>query len=182
MSALRRSRASRTVPREMENLAIYYTPLGGALTVTPSEKMLERLPSIAGLPKRRPAAEGKPAPPAGETLARLERRLAGEPQDSRSRQRVEPRSVSANDAIAVLGQPADPQRVEAALSRPRSGESAPGGLGRGTRLSGRREVRLERQISDDGLDRLRPSGRTEGRSAGAAGVEQFRRRQLRPDV
>jgi hypothetical protein len=49
-------------PRELENMAIYYTAVGGALTVTPSEKLLER--SIdRWLAQEKAQAEGKPAPP-----------------------------------------------------------------------------------------------------------------------
>jgi hypothetical protein len=55
-----------TVPRDLENLAIYYTVLRGALTVTPSEKMLER--SIdRGLAQEKAAAGGKPASPTAKT-------------------------------------------------------------------------------------------------------------------
>jgi len=50
-----------TVPGELENLAIYYTPLGGALTVTPSQPMLER--SIDRWLAQKDHAEGKPASP-----------------------------------------------------------------------------------------------------------------------
>jgi hypothetical protein len=50
------------VPSELENFAIYYTALGSALTVTPSEKMLGR--SIdRWLAQEKARAEGKPAPP-----------------------------------------------------------------------------------------------------------------------
>lgn len=56
------AKGSRGVPRDLQNLAIYYTALGGALTVTPSEKMLER--SIdRWLDQEKARAEGKPAPP-----------------------------------------------------------------------------------------------------------------------
>lgn len=51
-----------TVPSDLEDLAIYYTPLGGALTITPSEKMLQQ--SIdRWLAQEEAQAEGKPAPP-----------------------------------------------------------------------------------------------------------------------
>ena len=47
---------------DLENLAIYYTPLGGALTITPSEKMLQG--SIdRWLAQEKAQAEGKPASP-----------------------------------------------------------------------------------------------------------------------
>jgi hypothetical protein len=60
-------KGSETVPRDMENLAIYYTPLGGALTVTLSEKMLER--SIdRWLIHAKVPAEAKPAPVAKSWL------------------------------------------------------------------------------------------------------------------
>jgi hypothetical protein len=49
------------VPNDLENLAIFYTAVGGTLTVTPSEKMLER--SIdRWLAQERARAEGKPTP------------------------------------------------------------------------------------------------------------------------
>jgi hypothetical protein len=48
------------VPGELENLAIYYTPLGGALTITPSQSMLERTID-RWLAQKQGQAEGKPA-------------------------------------------------------------------------------------------------------------------------
>ncbi len=50
-----------TVPQDMENLAIYYTSVGGALTITPSERVLQRAID-------RMLAE-KPAEEAGKTAA-----------------------------------------------------------------------------------------------------------------
>ncbi len=45
----------------IENFAIYYTPLGGALTITPNQKVLER--SIdRWLAREKARADGKPAP------------------------------------------------------------------------------------------------------------------------
>ena len=50
------------LPREMENLAIYYTGLGGALTVTLSEKTLDGCID-RWLAEEKARGEGKPAPP-----------------------------------------------------------------------------------------------------------------------
>jgi hypothetical protein len=54
--------AGKVPAASLENFAIYYTALGGALTVTPNEKMLER--SIdRWLAQEEARTEGKPAPP-----------------------------------------------------------------------------------------------------------------------
>ena len=65
-------RGKHTVPDELENLAIYYTSAGGALTITPSEKLLRRainrtLADNAGL---QPASKADAPPPwLGSTVA-----------------------------------------------------------------------------------------------------------------
>ena len=166
---------------ELENIAIYYTPLGGALTATLSEKVLDR--SIdRWLAEEKARAEGKPVPATAKPWLGANVALRATCKIFEVLNAVESRSVSASDAGAVLGQPADPQRVEAALSGSRPRGSAPAGLGSGACLPGRGEVRVERQVSHDGLDRLRPSRRAERGPSGPARVERVRRRKLRPDV
>ncbi len=59
------AKGSGAVPNELENLAIYYTAIGGALTVTPSETILQR--SIdRWLEQQKAKVEGKPAEAAGK--------------------------------------------------------------------------------------------------------------------
>ena len=61
------AKGGRGVPQEMENLAIYYTSVGGALTVTLSESVLQRAidRGLARVQAEGKTAEGKPAEGAG---------------------------------------------------------------------------------------------------------------------
>ena len=98
---------ARTVPREFENIAIYYTTVDGALTVTLSEKVLQHaIDRSLGRQRQRQAAGDGPngrqtgriaggSRPTGRrpAVARQQRRPAGGPQDSGGRQRRPPRPV-----------------------------------------------------------------------------------------
>jgi len=57
-------KGGRGVPQEMENLAIYYTSVGGALTLTLSESVLQRAIERANLPS--PTGRGTLGVPGGE--------------------------------------------------------------------------------------------------------------------
>jgi hypothetical protein len=58
------AKGGRGVPQEMENLAIYYTSVGGALTITLSESVLQRAIDRASLPS--PSGRGTQGVPGGE--------------------------------------------------------------------------------------------------------------------
>ncbi len=58
------TKGSGTVPNDLENLTIYYTAVGGTLTITPSEKIL-RGSIDRWLDQQKANAESKPAEPAG---------------------------------------------------------------------------------------------------------------------
>ena len=156
--------------------------LGGALTVTLSEKLLDGLHRSLRLPKIRPRPTGKPAQQGSQAVAWLECRLASQPQDFGRRQCVFRDQYQqtmqtrcwANLPILNEWKRLYPGRDPVEVHQ--------GGLGRGTGLSGRRQVCLEREISHDGIDCLRSSGRAEGRPTRPAGAEQLCQRRFRPDV
>ena len=144
------AKGKNTVPQNFENLAIYYTSVGGALTVTLSEQVLqhaidrvlaEKPAEDAG--KRLPSISGSGAGSEGRRMARLERGPPRRQPDSGDRQSPLPRAVSRANAGPVLEQLAGPQRVETALPRSRSGGRARPSLGRDAGLPRRGKVRLE---------------------------------------
>ena len=81
-------------------------------------------------------------------------------------------AVPACHAGPRLGQPADPQRVEARYPDQDPVELHERVWHIRAGLSGRRQVRLEREVADDGIDRLRPSGRAEERPSRPARPER----------
>ena len=117
------------MPSEIENMAIYYTTAGGALTVTLNEGVLKRAIdrglSRAARDSGQPTANGaKPQ----AAVAATPRKWLG----SNVGLHVDARILEVANALAreqyqdrmqvlMLEQSADPERVEAALSRPRSG-------------------------------------------------------------
>ena len=135
------------MPRELENVAIYYAGVGDVLTVTLNEKLLKRRhrplagPAEAARPREnRPSRKAKPW--LGSNVAlRVDHKIL-DVVNALCRDQYQQTMQ-----IALLEQPADSQRVEAALSGPRPGRSPPAGLGRGAGVSGRRKVRLEREVS-----------------------------------
>ncbi len=174
-------------PSEVENAAIYYTTVGGALTVTLNERVLKRAMdrAAAGKPSPVSATEAKnesPAMTAKRRVAWLQRRTARRCPHPGGRQRLGPRAVRRPYAGPELEQLAGAQRMEAAFFRSRSCGRTRGGLGDNAPMSRRRKVRLEREVRHDGIDRLRTSRRAESRPAGPARAQQLCLRRLRPDA
>ena len=64
-------KGKRALPGEPENLAIYYAAVGDVLTVTLSEKLLQRAIDRWLARQKTAAAEGKTAAAGSETLARV---------------------------------------------------------------------------------------------------------------
>ena len=173
-----------SVPQEMENLAIYYTTVGGAWPRARSANGCCSRRSIAlseNPPKGMPMKTPRPRPSrpnrrghrgtqysgSGWVVARLERGLARQPPDPGDCQCLGPRAIPAADAgpqcwnnLPILNEwkRLYPDRNPVAVQRQ--------GLGRDLRLPWRRKVRLEREVRDDGIDRLRPLRRDERRPLG----------------
>ena len=149
------------VTAEVENLAIYYTTVGGALTVTLSEAVLKKAIERA-VDKKAPAS---PRFACGFALARLERRAASRSSLAGGRQFLRTRPVSGPHASPELEQFADPPMSGKRLfPRSRSGGRASRIVGRDARLPWRRKIRLERTVRHDGIDRLRTSRAAKSRA------------------
>ncbi len=188
--------------QDLSNIAVYYVTSPEVMTVTLNEDILKRTidrqlarqkaegekKPAGARPSRRHQVKlpNRPAQPAlrlwpgrgHRPLAGHQRRAPGPKPVPDRCQSPHARRARADDATPRLGQHPDPQRVEAAVPRPRPRGRPSPALAGDSGLSGRGQVRLEREVADDGIDRLRPPRRAETRPSRPAGAEHFPRRQL----
>ena len=175
-------KAKGELPAGAKEPALYYAITSDALIVTLSEPLLKSGRSTA----RRSVTSRSPRSSislrAGKTLARFKRLPAIRQSGARHVRQSIARRLRKRTAAARLEQSADPQRIQAALSRSRSGRDLRKILPDTADLPRRRQVRLERRVADDGIDALRPSRPTEKRPRRAIPLEQLQRSEFRLDV
>ena len=144
--------------KEVEKVALYYVASGDALLLTLNENVLKHsidrqlARDAAGKDKGSPAPAVAQKPWLGSNVAVHAQRRNIDLFNAMNREEGQLAMQ-----IRRLEQSADLERVEAALSRQRPGRVARARVEDSADLSRRRALRMERQVSNDGIDRIRPS-------------------------